>query len=101
MPFDVLAADVNVDFKPDIIVANSASNNACVLLNTGNGTFSAQTTYSTGNWPDEVVVADVNGDGKPDIIVANCNSNNVGVLLNIGNVTLAAQTTYSAGPCST
>ncbi|CAF3610959.1 unnamed protein product [Rotaria socialis] len=91
------AADLNGDGKPDIIVAVTGANTASVLLNTGNGTFSAQTTYLTGNWPDEVVVVDVNGDGKADIIVANYNSNNVGVLLNIGNGTFADQTTYSAG----
>ncbi|CAF4309384.1 unnamed protein product, partial [Rotaria magnacalcarata] len=58
------AFDVNGDGKPDIIVANSGSNNVGVLLNIGSGTFAAQKTYSTGNWPDSVDAADVNGDGK-------------------------------------
>ncbi|CAF4430234.1 unnamed protein product, partial [Rotaria magnacalcarata] len=80
-PLCVEAADVNGDGKPDIIVANFVSNNAGVLLNVGNGAFSAQTTYSTGSGPYYVAAADVNGDGKPDIIVANYGSNNVGVLL--------------------
>ncbi|CAF4348425.1 unnamed protein product, partial [Rotaria socialis] len=56
--------------------------NTGVLLNIGNGTFAAQTTYSTGYRPYYVAAADVNGDGKTDIIVANSGSNNVGVLLN-------------------
>ena len=47
----VAVVDVNSDSKPDIIVANSGSNTVGVLLNTGNGTFTAQTTYSTGTWP--------------------------------------------------
>ncbi|CAF4649123.1 unnamed protein product, partial [Rotaria magnacalcarata] len=59
-----------------------------------NGTFAAQTTYSTGSGPIEVTAADLNGDGKCDIIVANYASNNVGVLLNIGSGTFAAQVTY-------
>ncbi|CAF1223666.1 unnamed protein product, partial [Rotaria magnacalcarata] len=98
-PFSVFAVDVNGDGKPDIIVANSASNNVGVLLNIGNGTFAVQTTYSTGSGsaPYCVVAVDVNGDGKPDIIVANYYSNNVGVLLNIGHGTFAAQATYSTG----
>ncbi|CAM4818368.1 unnamed protein product [Rotaria magnacalcarata] len=101
-PDSVVAADVNGDGKPDIIVANYGSNNAGVLLNVGNGTFSAQTTYSTGSSsaPFSVVAVDVNGDNKTDIIVANYGSNNVGVLLNIGNGTFAAQTTYSTGSSS-
>ncbi|CAF1684988.1 unnamed protein product, partial [Rotaria magnacalcarata] len=95
MPYYVFAVDVNGDGKPDIIVVNYDSGNVGVLLNIANGTFAAQTTYSTGAGPFEAATADVNGDGKPDIIVANSNPNNVGVLLNIGNGTFAAQTTYS------
>ncbi|CAF1617708.1 unnamed protein product, partial [Rotaria magnacalcarata] len=83
-PNSLMAVDVNGDGKPDIIVANSGSNNVGVLLNIGNGTFSAQTTYSTGSGsgPYYVVAVDVNDDNKPDIIVANYGSNNIGVLLN-------------------
>ncbi|CAF4392450.1 unnamed protein product, partial [Rotaria magnacalcarata] len=91
-PNSVVAADVNGDGKPDIIVVNYGSNNVGVLLNIGNGTFAAQTTYSSGNYPNSVVAGDVNGDGKIDIIVVNYVSNNVGVLLNRGNGTFAAQT---------
>ncbi|CAF4703523.1 unnamed protein product, partial [Rotaria socialis] len=87
-PNSVVAADVNGDGKPDIIVGNAGSNNVGVLLNRGNGTFTNQTTYLTGANPYELTAADLNGDGKTDIIVANQNSNNVGVLLNIGNGTL-------------
>ncbi|CAF4178128.1 unnamed protein product, partial [Rotaria magnacalcarata] len=80
-PDGVVAADVNGDGKPDIIVANYLSNNVGVLLNIGSGTFTAQTTYSAGAGPSCVAVADVNGDNKPDIIVGNYDSNNLGVLL--------------------
>ncbi|CAF4300655.1 unnamed protein product, partial [Rotaria magnacalcarata] len=96
-PESLKLVDVNGDGKPDIIASNYGSNTASVLLNTGNGAFSAQTIYSTGAGPYKLTVADVNGDGKPDIIVANSGSNNVGVLLNIGRGTFSAQTTYSAG----
>ncbi|CAF4180936.1 unnamed protein product, partial [Rotaria magnacalcarata] len=81
-PFEVASADVNGDGKPDIIVANCNSNNVGVLLNIGNGTFAAQTTYSAGTCSTCVAAADVNGDGKPDIIVSNSGSNNIVVFLN-------------------
>ena len=102
-PYSVKAVDVNGDNKPDIIVGNSYSNNVGVFLNTGNGTFSTQTTYSTGDdsYPYSVASADMNGDNKPDIIVANPDADNVGVFLNIGQGTFSTQTTYSTGNGST
>jgi hypothetical protein len=97
--WSVAVADVNGDSKRDIIVGNAASNNIGVLFNAGNGTFSAQVTYSTGNGsqPYSVVAADVNGDSKIDIIIANYGLNKVGVLLNAGTGTFGAQVTYSVG----
>lgn len=77
-------ADVNGDNKRDIVVANLGSNNVGVLLNTGNGTFTAQTNYTTGIWPRSVTVADVNGDTNVDIVVANEGSNSSSVLLSMG-----------------
>ncbi len=82
-PESVAVADVNGDNKTDIIVANWDSGNVGVFLNTGNGTFTNQTTYSTGSTPYSVAAADVNGDNKPDIVVANQASNNVGVFLSL------------------
>ncbi len=99
-PSGLTVLDVNSDSKPDIIVTNYNSANVGVLLNTGNGTFTAQTTYSTGSEPEGIAVVDVNGDSKPDIIVTNAGSSNVGVLLNTGNGTFTAQTTYSTGSSS-
>ncbi|CAF2169183.1 unnamed protein product, partial [Rotaria magnacalcarata] len=61
-PRSLTAVDVNGDGKPDIIAANSGSNNVGVLLNKGNGTFAAQMTYSTGSGPLCLAAADVNGD---------------------------------------
>jgi hypothetical protein len=77
----VAVVDVNSDSKPDIIVANNGYNAVGVLLNIGNGTFAAQTTYSTGSGPNSVAVVDVNSDSKPDIIAMNYSDGNVGVLL--------------------
>ena len=98
-PCSVAVVDVNSDNKPDIVVANSATNNVGVLLNAGSGTFLSQTTYSTGSGsnPYAVAVGDVNSDNKPDIVVPNSALDNVGVLLNTGTGTFGSQTTYSTG----
>ncbi len=86
-PISVAIADMNGDGKPDLIVANYASNTVSVLLNTtppgaGAVSFAAQRTVTTGSGPHSVITADVNGDGKPDMIVANTGANTVSVLLN-------------------
>ncbi|CAF0761221.1 unnamed protein product [Adineta steineri] len=98
-PYSVFVTDVNNDNKPDIIVANSGTNNVGVLLNYGNGTFRSQLTYSTGSSssPYSVFVTDINKDNEPDIIVANYGTNKVGILINAGNGTFLPQNTYSTG----
>ncbi|CAF1498979.1 unnamed protein product, partial [Adineta steineri] len=98
-PNAVVVVDANGDSKLDIIVGNYNTFNVGVLLNTGNGTFVAQVTYSTGpdSYPYYVTTGDINGDSYADIVVANYWANNFGVLLNMGNGTFAAQVTYSTG----
>ncbi|CAF4068969.1 unnamed protein product, partial [Adineta steineri] len=98
-PYSVFVTDVNNDNNPDIVVANSGTNNVGVLLNYGNGTFRSQLTYSTGSSssPYSVFVTDINKDNEPDIIVANYGTNKVGILINAGNGTFLPQNTYSTG----
>ena len=71
-PHSVAIGDLNGDGKPDLAVANSASNTVSVLLGNGDGTFGAKTDFATGVDPRSVAIGDVNGDGKPDLAVANC-----------------------------
>ena len=108
-PASVIAADINGDGKPDLIITNFNDNNVSVLLNTTaaaatTASFSAQQTFSTGSGsgPISVVAADVNGDGKLDLIVANQTGNTVAVLLNTTAVdatapSFATEQTFPAG----
>jgi hypothetical protein len=97
--FSVAVADVNLDGRPDLIVANYGSNNVGVLLGNGNGTFRAAVTYGSGgpsgSVPFSVAVADLNLDGRPDIVVAN--GDDVGVLLGNGDGTFEPVVTFGSG----
>ena len=91
----VAVVDVNSDTIPDVIVANSGSNNVSVLLGDGTGHF-ASTQYATGTSPGDLVVSDFNGDTHPDVATVNANSNSITVLLGAANGTFSApQPNYS------
>jgi len=102
----VVVADVNVDGKLDLVVANKcATVNNCpgttgsvgVLLGNGDGTFQPAVTYSSGGDSSFVAGADVNGDGKIDLVVTNSSAGTVGVLLGNGNGTFQSALTFPVG----
>jgi len=84
-PFSVAVGDFNADGRPDLAVANAASDNVSILLGNANGTFQAAVNYAAGDAPVSIAVGDFNADGRPDLAVANPNINNVSVFLNTGS----------------
>jgi hypothetical protein len=76
---DITAADLNVDGKLDLIVAEffvgdsiSSPGMVSVLLGNGDGTFAAEAEYDTGVKGEVTIVAgDFNRDGKTDIATGN------------------------------
>ncbi len=64
-------ADLNADGHPDLLTANSGSNDVSVLLGRGGGTFTAAQVFAVGRYPLSVAVADLNGDSHPDLLTAN------------------------------
>jgi Flp pilus assembly secretin CpaC len=66
---------------PDLVIANSTSNNVTILLGNGDGTFQEATgsPYAVGGNPSSVLVADFNGDGNPDFAVANKDDNTISI----------------------
>jgi hypothetical protein len=98
-PISVVVGDLNNDGWLDFVVANGDSGNVGVFLGLGYGTFSSQTTYSTGydSFPRYIIVADLNKDNHLDIIVCNSWGNTIGIFLGFGNGTFSDQTTYPTG----
>ncbi|CAF4886753.1 unnamed protein product [Rotaria sp. Silwood1] len=98
-PYWIRTGDFNNDSRLDIVVANYGANNIGVLLGHGNGTFSSQTTYFTGDesHPYSVVVGDFDNDKQMDIAVANYGTNNVGLFSGYGNGSFAKQIMFSTG----
>jgi len=72
-PTRIVAADLNGDGRPDLILltSESASNTVAVLLNdAGNpGSFGAPQVLSAP-FANDVAVTDLNGDGRPDLVIA-------------------------------
>jgi uncharacterized protein (TIGR03437 family) len=85
-PSFLVTGDFNLDGKPDLAVANTASNTISIFLGLGNGFFVPPIDFITGSAPDWISVVDLNADGRPDLLVANSRSNTVSVLINYTGV---------------
>jgi hypothetical protein len=91
-------ADLNGDGIPDLIVANSGSNNVLVYPGLGNGQFGPELNgghgFFSGTDPVGITVANLNG--RPDLVIANKGSNDVSILLN--EPTASGGFTFVPGP---
>src|SRR5437867_872145 len=83
-PRSVAIGDLNADGKPDLAVANYASDGVSVLLGYGNGSFGPQTEYPVGSWPLSVAMGDLNADGRPDLALPISRGSTVAVLPGYG-----------------
>jgi hypothetical protein len=74
-PQDITSADMNLDGKLDLVVANQYSNSISYLAGAGDGTFAAPQHVSPigGNNPMKLLVGDYTGDGRPDLFVGQNN----------------------------
>lgn len=66
-----IAADFNGDGKVDLALTGLS---LLVMLNNGDGTFSAPVAYAAGNNPQDLAAGDFNNDGRLDLVVTNNDS---------------------------
>jgi hypothetical protein len=100
-PLYVAVGDLDGINGPDLAVANSGlvHGDVSVLLNQGDGTFSAATAYAVGPPAKSVAIGDLDGANGPDLAVAidYWSDPDLKVLLNQGDGTFVAAGEYAAG----
>ena len=79
----IIAADLNGDSKPDLVVA--LANGVAVLLNNGSGGFAPPVIYNIGSSGGAVAAIDLNQDSKLDIVALADNPAGLHILLNRGD----------------
>jgi hypothetical protein len=78
----IVAADLNGDGLPDLILADGVGDNIAVALQTAGGAFGTPFVLSAAVAPSDIAVVDENGDGRPDLVVSSATGGSVTVLLN-------------------
>ncbi len=102
-PIGIFASDLNGDGKPEICVANSASNTISVFKNISEinlPSFSTKIDFSTGSSPTDVVAGDFNSDGLTDLAVAYTIGNTVSILKNTStgpDIAFASKADFTIG----
>ena len=68
-PYFALAARVNIDRSPDLVVSHDDISTVTVLLNDGRGRFPTSRRMDAGGRTWKIGAADFNGDGRTDLVM--------------------------------
>ncbi len=101
-PAAMVAADINTDGRPDLLVANQQDGTLTVLLSNQN-LMSVGNPYPTAVGPSALAVADIDGDNRQDVIVAcnNANNQDLDVLTGNANGSFNPPTHFAVGMTGT
>lgn len=96
---NIAIGDLNNDNKLDLVVVNSGASNIRIFLGQGDGSFSTQTTLSTGTGssPLGIAIGDLNKDNKRDIVVSDSTNNRLLIFIGNGNGTFIQTNILSTG----
>jgi len=96
-PDGLIAADIDGDLSPDLIVALHNSNTVRSYMNGGTGNFAVGSNVATGADPSSISGFDLDGDGDMDFATANRDGNNVTVIRNSGGALALVGNVASGG----
>ena len=91
----IIAADVNGDGWPDLVISGGCCSSNTILLNNGDGTFRVTAGPTTKSSVAQFVAADFNNDGKVDLAASE--SNGVEILINNGSGAFTSGAFLSGG----
>lgn len=96
-PVRLSVADLNLDGKADLLVANLNAGNVAVLLGNGSGGFAEPKLLESGKNTIFALSRDFNQDGKPDLAAANQGANNIAIFLGDGSGGFGPATLHGVG----
>lgn len=97
---DLVAADVNLDGRLDLLVLGVGADNLTIYFGNGDGTFQAPMEYATQNSPGSLTVGSFYGDGYLDVAAGDGNGD-VEIFRNYGGKNLVLANTITVGTGST
>lgn len=98
-PRGLVAANLDTDVNPDLVVADTAGNRVLVFRGQGDGSFLlTPTAYAAGNRPQQLALADIDRDGVKDLLAVNSGGNQVSLYLGQISGTFSQQVLLTAFP---